>query len=74
MSICEVAQFTGLNWESVKNIEKKYLSKKYKKVRKLDTGRRRFAKRLSSVDFVSVKIEKRQLFEHYALCCPIELW
>lgn len=33
MSIREVAQFTGLNWESVKNIEKKYLSKKYKKVR-----------------------------------------
>ncbi len=56
MSIREVAQFTGLNWESVKNIEKKYLSKKYKKVRKLDTDRRRFAKRLSSVDFVSVKI------------------
>lgn len=33
MSIREVAHFTGLNWESVKNIEKKYLAKKYKKVR-----------------------------------------
>ena len=40
------------------------------KQRKLDAGRRRFAERLSSVDFVSVKIKKRQLFEHYALCNP----
>jgi len=33
MSIRDVARFTGLNWESVKNIEKKYLNKKYKTVR-----------------------------------------
>jgi len=33
MSIRDVARFTELNWENVKNIEKKYLSKKYKTVR-----------------------------------------
>jgi hypothetical protein len=33
MSIREVAQFTGLNWGTVKEIEKNYLRKKYKKVR-----------------------------------------
>jgi transposase len=33
MSITAVAKFTGLHWESVKEIEKRYLSKKYAKVR-----------------------------------------
>ncbi len=33
MSISDVARFSGLHWESVKNIEKSSLSKKYKKVR-----------------------------------------
>ena len=32
MSIRDVAQFTGLNWGTVKEIEKKYLRKKYKKI------------------------------------------
>ena len=32
MSIREVAHVTGLHWESVKNIEKKYLQKKYKTI------------------------------------------
>lgn len=32
MSIRDVAHFTGLHWESVKNIEKKYLHKKYKTI------------------------------------------
>jgi transposase len=32
MSIRDVAHFTGLHWESVKNIEKKYLQKKYKTI------------------------------------------
>lgn len=32
MSIREVAHVTGLHWDSVKNIEKKYLKKKYKTV------------------------------------------
>lgn len=36
MSISAVASFTGLNWESVKDIEKTHLSKKYKKVRLRD--------------------------------------
>jgi transposase len=36
MSIKAVAGFTGLHWETVKNIEKSWLAKKYKKV-KLDT-------------------------------------
>jgi len=33
MSIRAVARFTGLHWETVKNIEKAWLEKKYKKVR-----------------------------------------
>ncbi len=33
MSIRDVARFSGLHWESVKNIEKSYLKKKYKSVR-----------------------------------------
>jgi len=33
MSIRAVSKFTGLHWESVKNIEKRYLTKKYAKVR-----------------------------------------
>lgn len=33
MSISAVAKFTGLHWESVKNIEKDFLAKKYKRVR-----------------------------------------
>lgn len=33
MSISDVAHFTGLHWETVKNIEKAWLEKKYKKVR-----------------------------------------
>lgn len=32
MSIAAVAKFTGLHWESVKEIEKRYLAKKYAKV------------------------------------------
>ncbi len=32
MSITAVADLTGLHWDSVKNIEKTYLSKKYQKV------------------------------------------
>ena len=32
MSITAVAKFTGLHWESVKEIEKRYLAKKYAKV------------------------------------------
>jgi hypothetical protein len=31
MSITAVAKFTGLHWESVKEIEKRYLTKKYEK-------------------------------------------
>ena len=34
MSISAVARFTGLHWESVKEIEKTYLRKKYKKPQK----------------------------------------
>lgn len=33
MSISAVSKFTGLHWESVKNIEKAWLEKKYKRVR-----------------------------------------
>jgi len=33
MSVSDVARFTGLHWETVKNIEKAWLEKKYKKVR-----------------------------------------
>jgi len=33
MSISDVARFTGLHWETVKNIEKDWLEKKYRKVR-----------------------------------------
>ena len=33
MSISDVARFTGLHWETVKNIEKAWLEKKYRKVR-----------------------------------------
>lgn len=33
MSIKAVARFTGLHWDSVKNIEKAWLEKKYRKVR-----------------------------------------
>jgi len=33
MSIKAVAGFTGLHWETVKNIEKRWLDKKYRKVR-----------------------------------------
>ena len=33
MSIHAVARFTGLHWETVKNIEKRHLSKKYAKIR-----------------------------------------
>ena len=36
MSITAVAKFTGLHWESVKEIEKRYLTKKYAKVRLVD--------------------------------------
>ena len=32
MSITAVAEFTGLHWDTVKNIEKRYLSGKYAKV------------------------------------------
>lgn len=33
MSIKAVAEFTGLHWETVKNIEKAWLTKKYQKIR-----------------------------------------
>ena len=33
MSIKDVAELTGLHWDTVKNIEKKWLEKKYKRVR-----------------------------------------
>lgn len=33
MSISDVARFTGLHWETVKDIEKAWLEKKYRKVR-----------------------------------------
>ena len=33
MSIKDVAELTGLHWETVKNIEKKWLEKKYKRVK-----------------------------------------
>jgi transposase len=33
LSISDVARFTGLHWERIKNIEKTYRDKKYKKVR-----------------------------------------
>jgi len=33
MSISAVSKFTGLHWETVKNIEKAWLEKKYKKIR-----------------------------------------
>jgi transposase len=33
MSISDVARFTGLHWETIKNIEKAWLEKKYRKVR-----------------------------------------
>lgn len=33
MSIRDVARFTGLHWESVKNIEKAWLEKKYRRIR-----------------------------------------
>ena len=33
MSISDVARFTGLHWEPVKDIEKAWLEKKYRKVR-----------------------------------------
>ena len=36
MSIRAVAQFTGLHWETVKNIEKEYLKRKYKRIRLKD--------------------------------------
>jgi len=36
MSIKAVAHFTGLHWETVKNIEKAWLAKKYKRVRLSD--------------------------------------
>ena len=36
MSIKAVAQHTGLHWETVKNIEKKWLKKKYKRIRLKD--------------------------------------
>jgi len=33
MSISDTARFTGLHWETVKNIEKDWLEKKYKRIR-----------------------------------------
>ena len=36
MSIRAVARFTGLHWEAVKNIEKAYLKRKYKRIRLKD--------------------------------------
>lgn len=33
MSIKATARFTGMHWETVKNIEKAWLKKKYKKIR-----------------------------------------
>jgi transposase len=33
MSIAAVAKFTGLHWETIKNIEKSWLEKRYKRVR-----------------------------------------
>ncbi len=33
MSIRDVARFTGLHWDTVKDIEKAWLEKKYKKIR-----------------------------------------
>ena len=36
MSIRAVAQLTGLNWETVKNIEKAYLERKYRRIRLKD--------------------------------------
>ena len=36
MTITAVAKFTGLHWDTVKNIEKAYLEKKYKKIRLAD--------------------------------------
>lgn len=33
MSVKDVAELTGLHWETVKNIEKKWLKKKYKRVK-----------------------------------------
>ena len=37
MSISAVARFTGLHWETVKNIEKEHLKRKYKRIRLKDT-------------------------------------
>lgn len=37
MSIRAVARFTGLHWETVKNIEKEHLKRKYKRIRLKDT-------------------------------------
>jgi len=36
MSISAVARFTGLHWETVKNIEKDYLKKRYRRIRLKD--------------------------------------
>jgi transposase len=36
MSITDVADFLGLHWGTVKNIEKRYLKKKYSKIRLKD--------------------------------------
>jgi transposase len=33
MSISDTARFTGLHWDTVKNIEKDWLEKKYKRIR-----------------------------------------
>ncbi len=38
MSISAAAQLTGLHWETVKNIEKEYLKRKYKRIRLKDTA------------------------------------
>lgn len=38
MSIGDVARFTGLHWDTVKNIEKAWLEKKYKRVRLKDVS------------------------------------
>lgn len=37
MSICDVARFTGLHWDTVKNIEKDWLRKKYSRTRLSET-------------------------------------
>ena len=57
MSISAVADFTGLHWDTVKDIEKRYLAKKYAKislrgVRKLGIDEVYLGKKLSYITVV----------------------